>query len=148
AAMLASAFGAGALANQIVPVSAPVVTVCVGRAADNAPDSMVREEVSKIFSVIPARIVWKKSVCDATDAIHIRLTGVSPPKLMPAALASARPYQENYIEIFYDRICAMAQREARPQLLAYVLAHEITHILQGVARHSETGIMKANWTDQ
>ena len=33
-----------------------------------------------------------------------------------------------------------------PHLLAYVLVHEIAHILQGVARHSETGIMKARWT--
>jgi len=33
-----------------------------------------------------------------------------------------------------------------PALLAHVLVHEITHILEGVARHSETGIMKANWT--
>jgi hypothetical protein len=33
-----------------------------------------------------------------------------------------------------------------PHLLAHVLVHEITHILQGVARHSETGIMKAHWT--
>jgi hypothetical protein len=27
-----------------------------------------------------------------------------------------------------------------------VLVHEITHILQGVDRHSESGIMKAQWT--
>jgi hypothetical protein len=29
--------------------------------------------------------------------------------------------------------------------LAHVLAHEITHILQGVSRHSESGVMKATW---
>jgi hypothetical protein len=33
-----------------------------------------------------------------------------------------------------------------PALLAHVLVHEITHILQGVDRHSETGVMKARWT--
>jgi hypothetical protein len=27
----------------------------------------------------------------------------------------------------------------------YVLAHEVTHILEGEVRHSETGIMKAQW---
>jgi hypothetical protein len=27
------------------------------------------------------------------------------------------------------------------------MVHEITHILQGAARHSQTGIMKAYWTD-
>jgi len=33
-------------------------------------------------------------------------------------------------------------------LLAHVLVHEITHILQGTCRHSDTGIMKARWTHQ
>jgi hypothetical protein len=31
-------------------------------------------------------------------------------------------------------------------LLGYVLVHEITHNLQGIARHSKTGIMKPRWT--
>jgi hypothetical protein len=31
-------------------------------------------------------------------------------------------------------------------VLAHVLAHEITHVLQGAARHSESGITKARWT--
>jgi hypothetical protein len=34
-----------------------------------------------------------------------------------------------------------------PVLLGHVLAHEITHILQGVARHSAEGVMKAHWTE-
>jgi hypothetical protein len=28
---------------------------------------------------------------------------------------------------------------------AVVLAHEITHVLEGTRRHSSTGIMKARW---
>jgi predicted Zn-dependent protease len=32
-------------------------------------------------------------------------------------------------------------------ILGYVLAHEIAHVLQGIARHSATGIMRARWTD-
>jgi hypothetical protein len=27
-----------------------------------------------------------------------------------------------------------------------VIAHEVAHILQGLMRHSESGIMKAQWT--
>jgi len=34
-----------------------------------------------------------------------------------------------------------------PHLLAYVLVHEITHVLQGTNRHSEMGIMKAAWDE-
>jgi hypothetical protein len=29
-----------------------------------------------------------------------------------------------------------------------VMVHEITHLLEGVCRHSESGIMKAFWTDE
>ena len=31
-------------------------------------------------------------------------------------------------------------------LLGHVLAHEIGHVLQGVARHSATGVMKGRWS--
>jgi hypothetical protein len=30
-------------------------------------------------------------------------------------------------------------------LLAHVLSHEITHLLEDVNRHSSTGLMKAHW---
>ena len=39
-------------------------------------------------------------------------------------------------------------QKSTTQLLAHVLVHEITHILQGITRHSETGIMKAHWTPE
>ena len=31
--------------------------------------------------------------------------------------------------------------------MAYVLAHELAHAMQGVARHSESGILKAHWSN-
>jgi hypothetical protein len=147
-AILTAVLGAGAWARQILPASAPVVTVCLGRAADGAPDYAARSEASRIFYAIPVRIAWKnQDACDVSDAIHVHLTGQTPAQRMPGALAFARPYQGTYIEIFHDRILAMARPDDRPRLLAYVLAHEITHILQGECRHSDAGIMKAHWRD-
>ena len=32
-----------------------------------------------------------------------------------------------------------------PIVLGHVLVHEITHILQGIQRHSASGVMKAYW---
>ena len=52
--------------------------------------------------------------------------------------------------VFYDRLhtyCA-TDPNGLPALLAHVLVHEITHILQGTDRHSETGVMKARWVAQ
>ena len=28
------------------------------------------------------------------------------------------------------------------------MVHEITHILQGISRHSDSGVMKANWSGE
>ena len=50
-----------------------------------------------------------------------------------------------HIRVFYDRIEIKGERLA-PRLLAHVLTHEITHVLQGLHRHSREGIMKARWT--
>jgi hypothetical protein len=44
-----------------------------------------------------------------------------------------------------DRIETTVPSNKQGKLLTYVLIHEITHILQGVAEHSPTGIMKAHW---
>jgi len=50
--------------------------------------------------------------------------------------------------VFYDRINHLVGGDLRtPALLAHVLVHEITHVLEGVDRHSETGVMKALWTE-
>ena len=35
---------------------------------------------------------------------------------------------------------------SRGRRFAHVLVHEITHLLQGIDRHSDTGVMKAHWT--
>jgi hypothetical protein len=33
-------------------------------------------------------------------------------------------------------------------LLAHLIAHEVTHVLERVSRHSETGLLKAHWTSR
>ena len=38
-----------------------------------------------------------------------------------------------------------AEGAVRPDYLGHVLAHEITHMLQYTARHSDSGLMKAHW---
>jgi hypothetical protein len=30
-------------------------------------------------------------------------------------------------------------------VLAYIMAHELAHALEGIARHAATGVMKAEW---
>ena len=40
----------------------------------------------------------------------------------------------------------LAPTSLEPIVLAHVLVHELARVLQGVARHSETGVMQAHWT--
>ena len=83
-------------------------------------------------------------------AIQIRFTSESPRSVSTNALAFALPYAGgvNAITVIYPRIQAIAggNRTLELSLLAHVLAHEIGHVLQGTTLHSDTGVMKTQWT--
>ena len=101
---------------------------------------------SRIYRDIGVEIDWQLRKPDRNgvgDAIVIEFRVFTPPTLMPGALAFAQPFEGTHIVVFYDRI---RETVAKEHLLAHVMAHEIGHILQGVMHHSESGIMKANWT--
>jgi hypothetical protein len=53
------------------------------------------------------------------------------------------------VYIFYNRVASRGTgfgERLMPELLGNVLAHELTHALQGLARHSNEGLMKAVWS--
>ena len=68
----------------------------------------------------------------------------------PGALAFANPYSQQgpCVTLLMDPLRAGAERnpETTGVLLGHALAHEIGHVLQGVDRHSETGLMKERWS--
>jgi hypothetical protein len=77
--------------------------------------------------------------------IIIEFVNRTPAGLLPRAWAYALPYEGAHIRIFWDRL----QLERCPErLLAYVMVHEITHMLQGLDGHAEDGIMHARWSGQ
>ena len=49
------------------------------------------------------------------------------------------------VHVFYGRVSRFPDRVLMLEVLGNVLAHELTHALQGVARHSSEGLMKADW---
>ena len=61
---------------------------------------------------------------------------------MSGVLGSAMPYGRHII-IFFDRIETMQDAGT---VLGHVMVHEITHVLQGVSRHSDNGLMKPHWS--
>ena len=85
----------------------------------------------------------------AERTIFVNLSSQTPATRHPGALAYALPFEGQHIEIFYDRIVHLGLSPTlTARLLAYVLVHEIAHLLQRLDRHSSEGIMKARWRTQ
>jgi len=100
----------------------------------------------RMFAGIGITLDWAKRVPAGKSweaPIIIELATETPEDRMPGALAYALPYEGTDITVFYDRIAKGAYPST---VLAHVMLHEITHLLQGIGRHSETGVMKARWT--
>jgi hypothetical protein len=102
----------------------------------------------KIYAGIGVEVEWRYTLrsCPA-DAIVVNFREGTPDRVLPGALAYSKPFEGIHMEVFYDRIVRMAEPKLLPILLSHVLVHESTHLLQGVASHSETGIMKARWNE-
>ena len=139
--------GATVLAGPGMPAAERTVTLCMAQRPDEvtAPAQL---EASEIFKGIRVNLAWHNDArfCQAhpDQAILISYSRNTPKELRPGALAMALPFEGTHIEIFYDRIVG-GRGAVRENLLGHVLAHEITHILQGTARHSISGLMKAHW---
>jgi hypothetical protein len=128
-------------------VAGPVVTVfCQSDlAVPYATKTQAERLASDMFEDIGITLRWRSGQPSSKDtgAIAIEfLTGTSE-RFMPESLAYALPYEGVHIRIFWDRI---RKFPAPRELLAHVIVHEVTHILEGTACHSEAGIMKAHWT--
>ncbi len=81
-----------------------------------------------------------------SGAIAITLASRATEGFKPHGMALALPYERVHITVFLDRVMHANGFVSPPVLLAHVLVHKITHILQGIDRHSDSGVMKACWT--
>ena len=124
------------------------VTVCFAHDAGVPFDVIGRAEAaaSLIYRQIGVSLEWRSTRCPG-GSIQIGLQFVTPRTDHPGAFAYALPYEGTHIVVFYDRVAATARdHQSTASLLGHVMAHEIGHILEGIDRHSESGLMKANWS--
>ena len=106
---------------------------------------------SAIFNKIGVRLIWHAGELPAGQgAIGICIVEHAPKSASPKALASAQlsGSSRSEITIYEDRVQSLLDEGRGLAAVApgYVLAHELAHVMQGVARHSESGILKARWS--
>jgi hypothetical protein len=130
------------------------VTVCF--TAEGSALTHVAMSIAKsTFQKAGVAIAWQcpKSLASAGPRtwLPIELVVGTPDERLPGVLAFSYPYARcsKSITVFYDRVQSLAPGIPRESaLLGYVLVHEITHVIQGVLRHSQTGVMKARWSEK
>jgi hypothetical protein len=115
---------------------------------------------SRIYSDMGIRLIWRGAAhhpesCfeDAPNRqIVMAFTTKHPQGMHTQALAYSSVYGGSgpCVMLLEEELTAAARLNPRNTsvLLGHVLAHEIGHVLQGVARHSETGIMKVHWSQR
>jgi len=125
------------------------VSICLDDTADVhlASLSFAERKASAIYSGIGVRLRWQDGggCRDSTDLVRITITSLAPRDAPPGAMAYAYPYERKHVLVIYDRVRRLECDCRQNPALGYVLAHEIAHILQGINRHSESGILKAHW---
>jgi len=144
---LAMAAGLAAAAAGAEKAPQPSLMVCLDPDGRAAVIDGGRAAASRVFQRAGIRLVWRDSQRPCLEGYGIVVTVAlgTPYDQHRGALAYALPYERTHIVLMYDRVLQAVTRSAVPSLLGYTLAHEIGHMLEGVTRHSDSGVMKARW---
>ncbi len=141
--LAATAYGAGKRGPDVVVylhhgAEDPAI---MGRAEAQAQKMLANAGITVDFRLgTPDR----RELAEVVEAV---LVDQQDPEFRPGSLAfSALGAKTGMrIEVFYNRVRASGPAILAPFILAHVLVHEITHVLEGVERHSDAGVMKASW---
>ncbi len=117
----------------------------------------VKTLVSDTFAKVGVNITWHAGLppedhqSDTSQTVFsIRWAERAPATAAADALAAARPFcsQGASITPYEDRLRQFLKRYRDTQnvVFAYVVAQELGHVMQGLERHSDAGILKAQWS--
>jgi hypothetical protein len=131
-----------------------VVTVYVrtGAVAPMGMVSLAEAKTTAIFRAIGVPIRWRAGAPNSLERacgapLVIQIENSERVYVSSEALAYATPFVDSgtCIHILLDRVLGSSTASLAPEVLAYVMAHEITHVLERINRHSKEGIMKPHW---
>jgi hypothetical protein len=145
--------------SRNLPTGGIPVDVCMESTnALSVYESQAKLLVSEIFAPIGVDLNWHPCLSgneewgSETARTPFRIRWAQhPPSTAPAgALAAARPFGSSdhaitLYEIPLQRFLTQYPN-APAVVLAYVLAHELAHVMQGLQHHSASGILKPNWS--
>jgi len=140
--------GAVALAAKDKPETRWMVPVCMELTPSDSGLAIMKKAqiaAAAMFGEIGVRLVWHHPGSCPAGALRISLSYHTPADFHPGALAYASPYEGTHIVVFWDRVRVRVRESLLAAFTAHIVAHEITHVLQGVSHHSTTGLMKAYW---
>jgi hypothetical protein len=149
------------------PVDRPSVRVRVNDYASVAVDLLARaqDEVKQLYARIGVETTWlaTRRLSDRDDLSHsedanateltvIVLSSSMTTRMAPPedaiGMAATTPTDNGRIAyVFYDRlqIDPLQSDDSNVAALAFVMAHEIGHLLLPYGSHSETGVMRGRW---
>jgi hypothetical protein len=135
-----------ALLVATAAAASPVYNVRVCWTGMRPIDMAYAQKAAKqMFQDIGVLLEWHDEKHCPAGSMQVNLVGHALDSEKPGIFAYSYPYEGAHIVVFLNRIARMPDTTLVRKVLAHVLVHEITHILQGISRHSETGVMKASW---
>jgi len=152
------AAGIGARAQECRP-GVQLLTVYIPGAKATVPNEVLgraKYMATKVLAGAGVTVEWlegeppsdrQQTYCG--ERLIIAFDAKAPARFSTRAVAYSdlTAGSETAIHCFYDRVSHFRDHHRMPEYLGGLLAHEIAHVLQGVARHSIVGVMKAQWTD-
>jgi hypothetical protein len=107
---------------------------------------------TELFKRVGVRLTWHEGeVPTGQFGLMIRTAERAPTSASGEALAATRILGlTREIIVYKDRLESFLELHSslRKVARAYVLTHELAHAMQGIGRHSDSGVMKAHWSDQ
>ena len=145
----------GAAMVSARPRASYEVKVCLSEHV-RAPELLVATaRAAVILGSAGVRIRWCHGLRNEDGGpapVLVEIFADAPAHTPPGVQARSFPYAAHgaRIEVYRNRVLLLAPEGyvASGSVLGHVLAHEITHVIQGISRHSDEGLMAASWTTE
>jgi len=161
AALLLSCLTAGAKEPE-APLRVVVYLQSGGVWLPGAALGSAKSQASRLFLAEGISLEWRdckppKSTTDEEVVVAVSFRMSTPSEFerndRAEALAVTYPYGKGplTVMVFADRVARYLTQfhgNEPAKVLGHILAHEIGHAIEGVARHSDAGLMKPRWNWQ